>query len=83
MTTEERIQALEERNKRVEADKGWETSNERRLMLVVLTYIVMNLFMYTIGVRPPYLSALVPTLGFFLSTLTLTWFKQRWLRRHR
>jgi hypothetical protein len=80
MTIEERIQALEDRNTRVELDKAWETSNQRRFALVVLTYIVMNIFLYSIGIQRPYLNAIIPTLGFFLSTLTLQSFKNHWLR---
>ena len=81
MTPEERIQALEDRNKRVEQDKAWETSLERRAALVILTYIVMNIFLYSIGASRPYINAIVPTLGFFLSTLTLKWLKDRWIHK--
>jgi len=81
MTPEERIQALEDRNKRVELDKAWEASLVRRLTVTVLTYLVMIIFLYMIHVSKPYVSALVPTLGFFLSTLTVRWLKEKWLKR--
>lgn len=79
MTTsiEERISAIEARNQRVERDKAWETSWQRRVSLFVLTYLVMCLFMYGIGIDAFYLQAIIPTLGFLLSTLSL-----EWLRRH-
>jgi hypothetical protein len=76
---EDRIAALESRNRRVEQDKAWETSNARRLSLVCLTYIVVSLFMRVIRVEHPLISALIPSLGFFLSTLTLRWLKERWV----
>ena len=38
---EDEIDNLKERNKRVERDKKWETSIERRLIITILTYIVM------------------------------------------
>ncbi len=36
-TLEQRVQELEARNKRVEADKAWETSWARRVAIAVLT----------------------------------------------
>jgi len=38
------IAEIKERNKRVEADKAWETSNTRKLIIFVLTYIVISVF---------------------------------------
>ena len=35
---EERIEKIEERNKRVELDKAWETSWVRRIGIMILTY---------------------------------------------
>jgi hypothetical protein len=77
---EERLRSLEERNRRVELDKRWETSDRRRASLVGLTYLVMVVFMGFIRVGDPFVSALVPTLGFFLSTLTMGWLKRVWLK---
>lgn len=77
---EEEILNIKERNKRVEADKAWETSKTRRFLIAVLTYFVMVLFLYVINVPRPWLNAVVPTLGFLLSTLTLSIFKKIWLK---
>ena len=38
---EGRIAELEERNKRVELDKAWETSWTRKIIIAVLTYLVV------------------------------------------
>ena len=46
---EERIEAIEQRNKRVEEDKAWETSLTRRVCIAVLTYIVVIIYSYTIS----------------------------------
>ncbi|HSI21040.1 MAG TPA: hypothetical protein VLA04_05080 [Verrucomicrobiae bacterium] len=75
---EERISAIEQRNSRVELDKRWETSLLRRAAVVFLTYLVMTLFMWSIDVSRPYLQALIPTLGFFLSTLSVSWLRVTW-----
>ncbi len=80
LSLEKRIQAIEERNQRVEADKAWETSLVRRVIIAVLTYGVMVLFMSSIGVTNPWSNALIPTTGFILSTLSLPFFKQLWLQ---
>lgn len=79
---ENRVSAIEARNQRVELEKAWETSWLRRIGIVILTYLVMNLVLFAIDVRPTYVHALVPTLGFFLSTLSIGYLKAWWMRQH-
>lgn len=85
---EQRLQELEafadgvrRRNMRVERDKSWETSATRRFTIVVLTYLLTALVFYLIGVTSFLLSALIPTIGFYLSTLSLPVVKKIWLRK--
>ena len=78
---EKRISRIEQRNARVEADKAWETSYTRRVLLVLTTYLVMFLFMFSINVSDPLKNAIIPTLGLFLSTLSLSFIKKIWLHR--
>lgn len=77
------IDAIKSRNSRVEADKAWEISVTRKVFILIVTYILAALTMSAIGVPDFYLNALVPTLGFFLSTLTLPVAKKWWLQHHR
>ena len=81
MDLEQRIEKIEERNRAVEGDKAWETSWARRLILAAITYIVAGIFIWAIGAPNPWLSALVPTGGFLISTLTMPVFKRLWLRQ--
>ncbi|NQV88151.1 MAG: hypothetical protein HQ402_01160 [Parcubacteria group bacterium] len=88
MVMDEKIKELEkevgyikERNKRVEADKAWEVSMVRMLSLTVITYIIASLVLYFIGVNNFLLSALVPALGYFLSTQSLPFIKKRWISK--
>lgn len=78
---EKRIALIEERNRRVELDKAWETSWTRRGLLVLFTYLSVGLYLSAIGVSDPWRNAIIPSLGFLLSTLTLPWFKQYWMRK--
>lgn len=78
---EQRIVNIEERNRKVEEDKAWETSLERKLVVLALTYLVIGIFFVTLGFENPWINAIVPALGFFLSTLTLNAFKNLWIRR--
>ena len=73
------IEKIKERNKRVEADKAWETSKTRKLIITIMTYIVIVIFLWSIDAPGPWLNAIVPTLGFILSTLTLSFLKKLWL----
>lgn len=80
---EQRVQRVEARNMGVEADKAWETSWTRRGLIAAFTYVVLSLYMWAIGIVHPWLSALIPTTGFVLSTLTLPYFKKLWLKRRK
>jgi hypothetical protein len=75
-----RVNQIEERNKKVEADKAWETSYTRRGSLILFTYIAIGLYLWAIGVSNPWLNAIVPSVGFLLSTLVLPFLKKWWLK---
>jgi hypothetical protein len=81
ITLEERVEKLEARNLRVEADKAWETSWTRRLAIMALTYIVVVCYLHFVVHIDPWINALVPVIGFFLSTLTVSLLKKSWLKR--
>ena len=73
------ISLIKERNKRVESDKAWETSRVRKLIIASMTYFVIVVFLYMIDAPDPWIAALVPTIGYILSTLTLPLFKKMWI----
>ena len=75
---EERIHKIEERNKRVETDKAWETSNTRKFFIALFTYLSISLYMYAININRPWLNAIIPTVGFLLSTLSIPFIKKYW-----
>ena len=75
------IEKIKARNKRVEADKAWETSWFRKILIAVLTYIVIVLFFYFAGLPRPFINSIVPTLAFIFSTLTMPLFKKFWINR--
>lgn len=70
---------LYERNARVEADKAWETSRTRRLLIAAFTYSVAFLYMSFLGVENAQYHAAVPTGGYLLSTLSLGLVKSFWI----
>lgn len=78
MRLEERIRKIEERNKKVETDKAWETSWIRRGLVTLFTYLALGVYLWAIKLPRPWLNAIVPTIGFLLSTLTLPWFRKMW-----
>jgi hypothetical protein len=79
-TLDERVEKIEQRNRKVEADKTWEGSWTRKLAIVICTYIAVGIFMTVIGVSTPWINAVVPTIGFMLSTLTLPFIKTWWMK---
>jgi len=78
---ENEIKRLKQRNKRVEADKAWETSWDRKGVILILTYIVIVIFFFAAGLSKPFINSIVPSLAFVLSTLTLPFFKKFRTRR--
>ena len=75
---EKRIEGIETRNKKVETDKAWGTSWTRKFLLILFTYLAIALYLKVIEVDRPWLNAIVPAVGFLLSTLTLPYFKSLW-----
>lgn len=86
---EERIKKLEievaeikQRNLRVEADKAWETSYFRVLLISAVIYVVAVKFLHLIGTVDYYLNALVPPIGYFISVQSLPFIKKWWIKNH-
>ena len=75
---EKEILAIKNRNKKVEIDKAWETSWVRKFLLVIFTYLAISFYLRAINIDKPWLNAIVPSIGFLLSTLTLPYFKKIW-----
>lgn len=77
---ENRIQQLENRNKKVEGTKSWEISFSRKVVLIVFTYLAIGIYMYAVNLPDPWLNAIVPAFAFMLSTLTLPFFRKIWMK---
>jgi len=84
MTTVEDLQIeldkIKERNRKVEADKAWETSWSRKIIVAILTYTVIVIFFFFADLPNPFVNSIVPTLGFMISTLSVPIFKKIWLK---
>lgn len=79
------VELLKMRNSRVERDKAWETSLTRKGLIVVSTYFVMvsifSIIEYTSNKNisyHPFVNAIIPTTGFYLSTLAFGCIKNCW-----
>ena len=84
MDFEKRITDIEERNKRVELDKCWETSWTRKICIMILTYIIVIIYSYLIRKYDYiFLTSLVPVIGFTLSTLSLKAIRKVWEKKVR
>jgi len=75
---ESEIKKIKQRNKKVEADKAWETSITRKLVIFILTYIAIVILFYFAGLPKPFINSIVPAVAFVLSTLSLPYFKKVW-----
>lgn len=75
---EQRISKIEARNRKVEKDKEWEISYTRRIVLIIFTYLSIGIYLQVLNIENPWLNAIVPSLAFWLSTLSLPYFKIFW-----
>ncbi len=76
------IDKINERNKRVELDKKWETCWLRRICICILTYVIVVCYSYIVkNYDNIFLSSLVPVIGFTLSTLSLKYVRKIWEKR--
>ena len=77
------IQEIKLRNKRVELDKAWETSKTRKVLIFVLTYIIVVIVFLIIGLPNPFLNAIIPSIAFIISTLTIEPIKEIWIKNQK
>lgn len=76
------LSAIQERNRKVEIQKAWETSFTRRACIACVTYVIASLYMhFGLGIPDAYLHAFVPTGGYLLSTFGLPVIRDVWVRR--
>ena len=80
MDIDAEIQALKARNQKVEADKAWEQSWARRLSIGLMTYVIAGVWLAVINDTYPFLKAFVPSVGYILSTLSLPFIKNWWVK---
>lgn len=75
------IEEIKSRNRKVELDKKWETSNLRKISICVLTYIVVLIYSVLVNKKGNvFLNSAVPVIGFFLSTLSLDLIRKLWIK---
>lgn len=75
------IKEIKDRNVRVEADKAFETSFFRKVLITILTYVVIVIFFLAADLPKPFLNPVVPTIGFVLSTLSFSFIKKLWTEK--
>lgn len=75
------IENLKKRNKKVEAEKAWEISNERKILIIISTYIIISIVMYLLNFEKPLLNAIIPTCWYILSTLSISFFKNKFIEK--
>ncbi len=79
---EQELSKIKERNVRVEADKAWEGSTVRISAIMLVTYAIACVALIAIGNEHPFRNALIPVIGFFLSTQSLPFLKKSWINSY-
>ena len=76
------VALLKARNRRVGLDKAWSDSLSRKLLIAAATYASLGVYMAAIGIKDPWLNAIVPTVGYVLSTWSFPAARNAWVRLH-
>lgn len=82
MNIEQRLEVIEKRNTRVEAEKAWEVSLFRITSIMFITYAIAYGAFTVIGNDNPFRNAFIPVIGYFLSTQSLPIVKKWWMERY-
>lgn len=80
---QQEVETIKARNKRVEADKAWETSWTRNIFIAVVTFILAYILMLLITESQPFGKALVGSVLYLLSTQTYGLLKKWWLKNRK
>lgn len=75
------VETIQERNARVEAEKAWETSWTRRVIIAAGTYAIVGAYLQTLNVEGAWLHALIPPAAYIFSTLSLPFVKAFWMAK--
>ncbi len=75
------VEKIKTRNRRVEKDKAWETSFFRKFLIFVLTYAVIVVFFFFAKLSQPFINAIVPSIAFLLSTISIPLVKKWWTNK--
>jgi hypothetical protein len=76
----DKVSKIGKKDDRVELDKLWETSWTRRVIIALLAYAMLVLFFLVAKIERPFINAIIPTVGFILATLSLTFIKKVWIK---
>jgi hypothetical protein len=66
----------------VEDEKAWEISKTRKIIIALQIYVVVLTIFLIARLPNPFLNALIPSLAFFLSTLSVSWVKTIWTKKY-
>lgn len=77
---EQELAAIKLRNLSVEDNKAWETSRTRIVSIAGTTYLIVACVFWAIGVNSPLINAIIPTLGYLLSTQSMPKLKSIWMQ---
>ena len=78
-----RLEKIELRNKKVETEKAWEVSTERKISITVITYFIIVIIMFLLKFENIFINAIIPTTWYLLSTLWINPMKKVFLKRYK
>lgn len=77
------VEKIQERNRRVETDKAWETSRTRNIFIALSSFVLIYIVMRQVNADHPLANAVLASLAYYFSTLSYGAIKSWWLKRRK
>ncbi len=59
--------------------QDWNTSVLKHGLVIFMNYLIMLILMYILNIESPFISALLPTLGYAITSISLNSIKKYWI----
>ena len=77
--TQNTIDLLYEEYNNEKKRQRFNSSWTRIIIITILTYIILSIYMDFIHIKDPYYNAVIPAIGYYLSTLSLSFIRKIWI----
>lgn len=76
------LKKLQDQIEELNVSNAWKNSRTRKVLITLLSYVGIAGFMAISGFEKPFLGAFIPAFIYFTSSVVLSFFKMKWLKKY-